>query len=102
MASTAQDWYPDALAARIPWHANFAAQAVASGVARGLTAAQVTQIGLDATAVAQLVNYGEAVGAFSESVTAFRDAGAPGVREYRAHGIEDNLRSARTRRSSAR
>ncbi|CAN5441014.1 hypothetical protein BH11ARM2_BH11ARM2_23360 [soil metagenome] len=30
-------------------HANFAAQAVASGVARGLTAAQVTQIGLDST-----------------------------------------------------
>lgn len=36
------DWYPQALAARIPWHTNCNTQAVATGVARGLTAAQVT------------------------------------------------------------
>ncbi len=73
------DWYPRSLADRIPWHANFAAQAAASGVARGLTALQATQIGLDSTAVAQLVNYSEAVDAFKEAVTAFRDAYLDGI-----------------------
>lgn len=68
------DWYPQNLAARIPWHANFAAQATAVGVSRGLSAAQVTQIGLDSAAVAQIVNFAEAVEAYAQAVTAYRDA----------------------------
>lgn len=67
------DWYPVRLADRVPWHANFALQAAASGTSHGLIAAQVTQIGVDSTLVAQLVNYAETVASFAQSVTEFKN-----------------------------
>lgn len=69
----AQDWYPVKIADRIPWHSNFNAQAIASGTSHGLIAAQVTQITADAAYVTAIVNWLEAVGDFSQSVTAFKD-----------------------------
>ena len=52
----AQDWYPATLAALIPWHANFSAQATATGTTHGLTAGQVTQIAADSAVVEDVVN----------------------------------------------
>lgn len=66
-------WYPRSLAQRIPWHANFTTQAAATGVARGLTVAQVSQIATDAGVVASMVNYLALVDAFSQAVTEFKD-----------------------------
>src|SRR5688572_18682610 len=67
------DWYPTALAALIPWHANFAAQATATGTTHGLSAGQVTQIGVDSAVVEEVVNYLAAVSAFSQAFTEFKD-----------------------------
>lgn len=67
------DWYPKRLADRIPWHANFAAQAGVSGTSHGLTAAQVTQAGVDSTNVASTVNWLQAVDDYSQAVTEFKN-----------------------------
>jgi len=75
-------FYPDKLADRVAWHANFSAQAAATGVARGLTAGQVTQIAADAIEVSNIVNYLEAVDAFSQAVTEYKNImleGDPGA-----------------------
>jgi len=65
------DFYPDSLAARVAWHANFAAQAGSSGIAHGLSLLQVTQAGDDATEVANMVNATDTVHTFSQSWTQF-------------------------------
>ncbi|MEX2244827.1 MAG: hypothetical protein WD716_13400 [Fimbriimonadaceae bacterium] len=57
-----------------PWHANFDTEATATGTTLNLTAGQVTQIGEDATTVQMVVNYVDAVEAFRQEVTAFKDA----------------------------
>ncbi len=67
------DWYPTSLAARVAWHANFAAQAVIDGTAHGLTAGLVTQTGIDSTNVALIVNFIQAVDDFRQAVTAWKD-----------------------------
>lgn len=67
------DFYPRNLAARVPWHANFAVQATATGVTHGLTALQVSQIGIDSTNVAAIVNYLTQADAFGQAVTEFKD-----------------------------
>lgn len=67
------DWYPRAIADRIPWHANFNTQAAASGTTHGLTAGQVSQIGYDNTLVAGCINYAAQVAAFAQAVTEWRD-----------------------------
>lgn len=67
----ATDWYPSRRADRPAWHANFNTEAVASGTTLNLTAPQVAQITLDATAVAQVVDYTEAIDAFRQEVTQF-------------------------------
>lgn len=71
MANT--DWYPAALADRVPWHANFSVQAAVSGISHGLIAAQVTQIAADYTTVAGCINYTDQVAAFAQAVTAWRN-----------------------------
>ncbi|MEX2244712.1 MAG: hypothetical protein WD716_12815 [Fimbriimonadaceae bacterium] len=68
------DYYPTRLTDLIPWHANFAVEATASGTTHGLTAGEVTQAGEDSNTVALLVNYSEAVDQFRQEVTEFRDA----------------------------
>lgn len=68
----AQDWYPTSFAALIPWHANFNVQATATGVARGLTAGNVTQIAADNGIVAGIVNYQELVDSFAQAVTEYK------------------------------
>lgn len=67
------DWYPARLADRVPWHANFNTQSVATGTAHGLTAGQVTQITADATAVASMINYLELVDDFAQAVTEYKN-----------------------------
>ncbi len=67
------DWYPVILSLRLPWHANFAVQAAASGTAHGLTAGQVTQIGIDATNVALIVNGQEAADDFRQAYTEWKN-----------------------------
>lgn len=67
------DWYPTRLSDLIPWHANFNAEAQATGGNFGLSVAQRAAIALDATNVALIVNYLEAVDAFKEAVTGFKD-----------------------------
>jgi len=67
------DWYPKTLAELVAWHANFTVQAVANGTTLGLTALQVTQIGVDSGNVANIVNYIFAVDAYAQSVTQFKD-----------------------------
>jgi hypothetical protein len=65
----AGDWYPDSLANRAAWHANFSTQAAATGTTHGLTSAQVTQIGTDAGEVSSALGYRETVRAFPQSWT---------------------------------
>ncbi len=67
------DWYPTRITDLIPWHSNFNIQAIATGVARGLTAAQVTQITADSAEVSVVVNYAELVDSFAQAVTAYKD-----------------------------
>lgn len=67
------DWYPSRIADLPPWHANFNTEAAASGTTHGLTAAEVTQINVDAGVVATVVNYAEAIDAFGQEVTAFKN-----------------------------
>lgn len=69
----AEEWYPPRLAARIPWHANYKTETAASGTTYGMTAGEVTQAGTDADAVPLAVNYAEAVVAFAQEVTEWRD-----------------------------
>ncbi len=69
----APHYYPRRLPARIAWHASFAAQTAEDGTAHGLSAADVAQIQLDAANVALVVGYSEAVDAFRQEATAFRD-----------------------------
>lgn len=78
----ATDWYPRVIADRIPWHTNFNTQAVATGVARGLTSAQVSQITTDLNTVTVVVDALEAADDFAQAVTAYKDIvldGALGV-----------------------
>jgi len=70
----AQHWYPTRLSELPAWHANFNTEAAASGTTLNLTAGEVTQIGEDATTVQLVVNYIDAVEAFRQEVTAFKDA----------------------------
>src|SRR5688500_3025775 len=67
-------WYPEGLAARIPFHANFSANATATGTTYGLTAPQVTQAASDSTNVEALVNFKEAIEAYAQAVTEWTDA----------------------------
>jgi hypothetical protein len=67
------DFYPTRIADLIPWHSNFNIQAIATGVARGLAAAQVTQITADSAEVSVVVNYVELVASFAQAVTAYKD-----------------------------
>ena len=68
------DWYPTRLPDLGPWHANFNTEAAASGTTLGLTAGNVTQIGNDSTLTTAVVNYVEAVEAFRQEVTAYKEA----------------------------
>jgi hypothetical protein len=70
----AQHWYPTRLSELPAWHANFDTEATATGTTHNLTAGQVNQIGEDATTVALVVTYLEAVEAFRQEVTAYKDA----------------------------
>lgn len=76
----APHYYPRRLAARIAWHAGFAAQAVENGMTLSLSAADVAQIELDALNVRLVVEWSEAVDAYRQSVTAFRDGVLSGNR----------------------
>jgi hypothetical protein len=67
------DFYPTRLSELIAWHANFAAEAAASGATLGLTAGSLANIALDAPNVAILVNYSAAIDAFRQEVTEYRD-----------------------------
>ena len=68
------DWYPTRLTDLIAWHANFAAEAASTGAGLGLNAGALANIALDSPNVAILVNYAEAVDAFRQEVTQYRDA----------------------------
>lgn len=72
------DWYPSRIADRVPWHANFNTQAIATGTTHGLVAGQVTQITADNNFVASMVNYLQLVDDFGQSVTAFKDTALDG------------------------
>jgi hypothetical protein len=67
------DWYPKRLAELPAWHANFAAEAAATGATLGLNAGALANIALDAPNVTTLINYSEAIDAFSQEVTEYRD-----------------------------
>lgn len=67
------NWYPRIVEDLIPWHANFAGQATANGVSLGLSAAQVTQIGHDADAVAQFINNAITIEIYRKAYVAYRD-----------------------------
>lgn len=68
------DWYPKRQADLPPWHANLKTETAANGTTVGLSAGQVTQISDDSVTVAQTVNYAEAVDAFRQEVTAYKEA----------------------------
>ena len=68
------DWYPSRLGDRSPWHTNFNTQAVATGVSRGLSAAQVTQITADLGALTVIINALVAADDYAQALTAFKDA----------------------------
>lgn len=70
----ANHYYPRRLQERGPWHANFAAQAAATGAAYGLSPADVAQIQTDAANVRLIVQWSEAVDAFAQAVTAYRES----------------------------
>jgi len=80
----APHYYPRRLQARIAWHANFAARAAASGATYGLTPADVAQIQTDADNVRLVVQWTEAVEAFAQAATAYRDALMAGNRNVPA------------------
>ena len=65
------EWYPRRLADLPPWHTHFAAQAVLTGVADGLTAGQVTRITTNADSVVKLINYNVDVDAFAKAYTEY-------------------------------
>jgi hypothetical protein len=67
------DWYPKRLTDLIPWHANFAVEAAATGATLNLTAGALAQIPIDRDNVALVVNYVDAVNSFAQEATAFRD-----------------------------
>lgn len=67
------EWYPTQLSDRIPWHKNFVLQANSTGVPLGLTSAQVTQIGIDASELERVVHFFESVQAFGRAVTEHKD-----------------------------
>jgi hypothetical protein len=67
------DWYPKTLAALIPWHENFAAQAIVSGTSLGLTAAQVTQINADKNNVLTMLSALEQANSYRAAITEFKD-----------------------------
>jgi hypothetical protein len=78
----AQDWYPSAFSDRVPWHANFAANAQATGATYGLSAADIADIAADAGNVALAVNFKEAVDAYRQAVTEWAEIvleGEPGA-----------------------
>jgi hypothetical protein len=62
-------WYPRTFPARIPWHANFDANAQATGPTYGLSAADLADIGRDRHNVAEVVRFKEAVDAYRQAVT---------------------------------
>jgi len=66
-------WYPKRYSARIPLHANFSLNAQATGLTYNLVAAQQASIARDATNVANIVNYKEALAAHSLAVTEWAD-----------------------------
>ncbi len=68
------DWYPEQLGDRPAWHANFAAQAAATGTTHNLTAAEVTQIANDSALVEDAVNFGADVFAWGQAITAWRSS----------------------------
>lgn len=67
------DWYPTRLAELVPFHANLSTQAAATGVARGLTVGQVSQIATDYAVVLSIVNYLALVDAYTQAVTEFKN-----------------------------
>ena len=72
MASSG-DWYPKTLALRPPWHANYNANAQATGTTYGLSAGDKTDAGNDAANVLALVNFKEALDAYAQAVTEWVD-----------------------------
>ncbi len=67
------DFYPAAFADRIPWHANYNVNVQATGATYGLSAGDKTDAGNDATNVAIIVNYKQAVADFAQAVTEWAD-----------------------------
>lgn len=63
------DWYLDSFAARIPWHANFNANAQATGTTYGLSAADKTDILNDTENVAIVANFKESINPYRQAVT---------------------------------
>jgi len=68
------DWYPNRLAELDTWHANFNAQATATGTTYGLAAGDVTQIAADAAFISSLLIFDEEIRAFTQAWTAYRNA----------------------------
>ncbi len=66
------DWYPQKLADRIPWHANFSSQAAATGADFGLSPAEIAQIAADADTMEAVVNAASAAEAYVQAMTQFR------------------------------
>lgn len=66
------DWYPSRISDLGPWHANFNTEVAATGLTLGLTAGEVAQVVIDASLVTSVVNYAEAIDAFRQEVTSFK------------------------------
>lgn len=67
-----KDWYPRQQDDLGVWHASFAAQAGATGLAHGLTAPQIAQIQADAAAVSAILAFTLQVDAFAQAATAWK------------------------------
>lgn len=66
-------WYPTTTDALPDWHTNFAARAAANGTSLGLTAAQVTQIGVDAGNVVLAISSVVTADTYKKGMIQWRD-----------------------------
>lgn len=67
-------WYPSDINTLTTWHANFASRASFNGTTVGLTAGQVTQIGVDSSVVASSIITAELAETYKKAVIQWRDA----------------------------
>lgn len=84
-------WFPTSLQERAAWYENFADQATASGTTYNLSAAEVTQIGLDKDMIVFLAETAVSLEAFVDGVRAFRKEVTEGPANGEVPEFPENL-----------